>query len=259
MSIDKITYKGYAFKINSKGYYSNYILGDLHRVKFQSEHNIIVPKGYVVHHKDENPKNNDLDNLEMITILEHTILHKTGKKMSEETKKKLSDALKGRVVPQHVRDKISATEKGRIFSEETKAKISAAKTKEITEEMEQDVREGMALKNFEAKYGYGRVIWEKIKRSNNLMKSNNFREVTEEMRQDVINGIALKEFATKYNSSGTLFYRIKKEEGIALFKGSVATEEMINDVINNKMPRRTFQEKYKAPQTLWNKIRKNHL
>lgn len=239
---DKITYKGYAFKINKKtGYYRNKLLGNLHRVKFQAEHNIIIPDGYVIHHKDEDPTNNDIDNLQMMTHADHSRLHKLGK-----------------TVPQHVRDKISATEKGRIFSEETKAKISAAKTKEITEEMKQDVREGMALKDFEAKYGYGRVIWEKIKRNNNLMRIGGFKEVTEEMRQDVINGITVMEFAKKYNSSSTLLYRIKREEN-AFVRRKVATEEMINDVINNKMPRKTFQEKYKAPQTLWNKIRKSHL
>ena len=34
-----------------------------------------IPKGYVVHHKDENKKNNNIDNLEIMTRSEHTKMH----------------------------------------------------------------------------------------------------------------------------------------------------------------------------------------
>lgn len=34
-----------------------------------------VPKGFVIHHKDNNKLNNSVDNLEMLSRSQHTILH----------------------------------------------------------------------------------------------------------------------------------------------------------------------------------------
>lgn len=34
-----------------------------------------IPKGYIVHHKDQDPYNNDPDNLLMMTMSDHTKLH----------------------------------------------------------------------------------------------------------------------------------------------------------------------------------------
>ena len=34
-----------------------------------------IPKGYVIHHKDNNPFNDELDNIELITISEHRKIH----------------------------------------------------------------------------------------------------------------------------------------------------------------------------------------
>jgi group I intron endonuclease len=48
------------------------------------------------------------------------------KKPSEETKMKLSKALKGRIFSEETRQKISEAGKGKIFSEETKRKMSEA-------------------------------------------------------------------------------------------------------------------------------------
>ena len=39
-----------------------------------------IPKGFDIHHKDENKLNNNLDNLEMISHGGHLSLHKTGNK-----------------------------------------------------------------------------------------------------------------------------------------------------------------------------------
>lgn len=36
-----------------------------------------VPEGYVVHHIDHNPKNNNIDNLQLMTRGEHIIHHKS--------------------------------------------------------------------------------------------------------------------------------------------------------------------------------------
>ena len=51
-----------------------------------------VPKGYVVHHKDHNPFNNDFSNLECISRKQHLALHKEDRDQwcnSEEGKKHL--------------------------------------------------------------------------------------------------------------------------------------------------------------------------
>ena len=47
-----------------------------------------------------------------------------GRKHSEETKKKMSDAHKGKIIPEEIRKKISIALKGKMFSEEHKRKLS---------------------------------------------------------------------------------------------------------------------------------------
>lgn len=53
----------------------------LHREVWK-KHNGRIPEGYEVHHKDENSLNNEIENLELITIKEHK------KKHSEESRKR---------------------------------------------------------------------------------------------------------------------------------------------------------------------------
>lgn len=40
----------------------------------------VVPAGYVVHHKDDNPLNNKLSNLQLVTRSEHSALHRDDRK-----------------------------------------------------------------------------------------------------------------------------------------------------------------------------------
>lgn len=47
----------------------------LHRVIWEKHHNKTIPRGYVIHHKDFNPLNNDINNLECMTNADHTRLH----------------------------------------------------------------------------------------------------------------------------------------------------------------------------------------
>jgi hypothetical protein len=53
---------------------------DEHRLVWEDA-NGPIPRGYVVHHVDEDPRNNSLDNLSMMTRADHARLHKTGKPM----------------------------------------------------------------------------------------------------------------------------------------------------------------------------------
>lgn len=82
--------------------------------------------GYDIHHLDENKLNNALSNLEYLSRSEHIRLHTKGKEKSDETRTKLSAALKGK----------TSWNKGKPFSEETKEKMSAAhKGKPMSEEI----------------------------------------------------------------------------------------------------------------------------
>ena len=53
----------------------------------------------IVHHKDGNKRNNDINNLEVMDLSQHTKLHRTGIERSTETKKKISKILYGRKSP----------------------------------------------------------------------------------------------------------------------------------------------------------------
>lgn len=46
-----------------------------HRIIYEKFHKIKIPKYHVIHHIDGNHKNNSIDNLQMMTLSEHTRLH----------------------------------------------------------------------------------------------------------------------------------------------------------------------------------------
>lgn len=64
----------------------------------------------IVHHKDFNPLNNCLDNLMWVTVSEHMEIHANN--MSEITKRKISEAKKGKHPSEEARRKMSETKKG---------------------------------------------------------------------------------------------------------------------------------------------------
>ena len=69
----------------------------LHQLIWEDFYGCEVPKGYHIHHRDHNPLNNCIMNLQLIRKSEHHKLHNTGKNNpmfgknhSEETKLKMS-------------------------------------------------------------------------------------------------------------------------------------------------------------------------
>ena len=111
-----------------------------------------IPKGFVVHHLDKCPENNNVRNLKAMTQSDHSILHNEGRVVSQQTKQKISRANKGKkrsqqflikwseqrkghIVSQETRDKISNTLKGHTVSQQTKIKISeSSKGKKLSPE-----------------------------------------------------------------------------------------------------------------------------
>lgn len=59
-----------------------------------------------------------------LTQSDHMSLHSNGRKLSDETRNKLSESCKGRIVKEETRKKISESFKGHIVKEKTRKKIS---------------------------------------------------------------------------------------------------------------------------------------
>ena len=80
-----VTYKGIEYKRYPNGKHANYYChkwkenGKYHSVLLHhaiwEEHNGKIPDGYVIHHRDKNPFNNDIENLQLVTPSEHALLH----------------------------------------------------------------------------------------------------------------------------------------------------------------------------------------
>ena len=51
-----------------------------HYLVYWKNHNILPSQEQVIHHKDENKKNNSLENLELIDRVEHIVFHNSNKK-----------------------------------------------------------------------------------------------------------------------------------------------------------------------------------
>lgn len=86
--------------ISKKGYYYYAIQANgkkhtpfLHRLVYEIVKGPI-PEGYVVHHIDENKRNNNPDNLIAMPFSQHTSMHKQGSKHSVESRIKMSESQK---------------------------------------------------------------------------------------------------------------------------------------------------------------------
>lgn len=90
---------------------------------------------------------------------EHERLHNSGKVLSEETRKKMSESAKGRTFNEESKIRMSESAKGRTFSEETLKKLSQAnkgkKKKPFTEEHKRRISEA------------AKVRWEKKRAATN--------------------------------------------------------------------------------------------
>lgn len=100
----------------------------VHRIVWETFKGQINGKNHI-HHMDRNKLNNRLDNLEEIDPSEHSRLHHKGvssgigRIQSEETRKKISDKLKGKKFTEERKLKIRNSHLGKKLSEEHKQKI----------------------------------------------------------------------------------------------------------------------------------------
>lgn len=69
---------------------------DEHRYVMEQHLGRQLSRDEVVHHKDGDKSNNDIENLELMSLSEHSRQHQLGNMPSEETRRKLSEALMGR-------------------------------------------------------------------------------------------------------------------------------------------------------------------
>ena len=67
-------FNGKRYTKQEDGHYRGYRGEYLHRAVWEF-YNGEIPKGYVVHHKDENKANNNISNLQLMTKIEHKKLH----------------------------------------------------------------------------------------------------------------------------------------------------------------------------------------
>ena len=87
-------------RLNSDGYYQ--ICSDeygnnlklWHRLIWENFYGVEIPKGYIIHHKNEIKTDNCILNLQLMEETEHKKLHQTGKVFSKERRDKISKAVR---------------------------------------------------------------------------------------------------------------------------------------------------------------------
>lgn len=68
-----VEFNGRTYYKRKNGYYSR--VEWLHVAIYEANNNLIVPKGYEIHHKNLNNEDNNIDNLKMLTKAKHKSLH----------------------------------------------------------------------------------------------------------------------------------------------------------------------------------------
>lgn len=137
-------YDGLRF-IKNGVYWRNKIVGQLHRYIWEKHNNCKIPKGYVIHHKDENVDNNDITNLILMSNPEHVRFHRKGKQFSQEHLKNLSESHKGYKPTEEQKRKISESQLGKPKPAVSKAQLGVSRGigRKHTEEHRANISKGL--------------------------------------------------------------------------------------------------------------------
>lgn len=103
-------YQGY-MRISSvkEGNHNKFV----HRLVFEDFYKIKLPSNIIIHHLDGNKQNNEIWNLIPLTNEEHSRLHHTGVKFTEERCKKISEAKKGGIMSEESKQKMREAKLGK--------------------------------------------------------------------------------------------------------------------------------------------------
>ncbi len=101
-------------------------------------HNGKIPEGYIIHHKDCNPLNNELSNLQCMSAAEHVSLHHLGVKCSEERKRNIGNGNRGKKRTDEMNEQNRLRQLGKKHSEEHRKNIgNGNRGKKRSEEQKQ--------------------------------------------------------------------------------------------------------------------------
>lgn len=122
--------------LNSKGYWELNGGKPLHKAIYEDHYKCCILKGNVIHHINEDKTDNRISNLRLMTLGQHTTLHNTNRTYSEETRRKLSESLRGKNHPnwgthrsEETKKRISEGNIGKKHSEESMMKMSKSHNK----------------------------------------------------------------------------------------------------------------------------------